>query len=847
MMKRIIALISIVLSFCTLVSAIPITSFASESDDKYKEAVVEQYKDSFSDNDYYSRLVSEGYTYYYKIWANNIDNKGELTKGYLWCVNKIMGTELDTLAYVEYLTKLMEMFDSSYVDFIANQSQWTKKLTLEDYADETGKIAVKALVGAAGFDEIEKAFAFLGATKDLTDVADKLLEDEKEIAVLSVATTNYQKKRTVLQAIYDNAEDEHLKEAAQIKMYECDMKYIYVADECLTDITTAVAKLGDEVFELKVLEHIADSVADGFADWAKEYAGETIGGAMSIVVTFCAVNIGYIAIGAEIGVAISKMTMGNKYETFREAMAMDRISTALSKALKKLKSSADSTGEYETIRDYVYIGGALIYVHLRGEYCDADQRIGSQKTLAQKAYYVTESRLNECRITLTEILIYEDVDFMKIFELHDGFMVEVEQKTTVPEGYVGIYSFEDLLAAREDLDQNYILMADIWCGSYENEENHKLEFEGDFDGNGYTISNVHTPLFSVLDGYCTVKNLGICVDAIVTEENEHFGALAYLAYDTTFENCYVDGTVSIQTSTKERHDLYVGGFVAKNGHFTNCYSSVNYSGNGAGVYVGGLSGYHTQLDDCSHFVNCFNEGNISVSATEHIAAGGLMAKASYGYFYTTIEHCYNKGDINVSSVDASAGGIFGSLSGSGEKTTKLCYNLGNITAKGTDEVYAGGIAGYAYSMLGQCTNTGSIVSSSYAGGIVGYGEKLQYYDDIINTGTVSGDDYSGGIVGAIDPDSGTGTFSRCCSFGNSESGTENGIFVGHVEKTPSFYDSYYLAEGDGMLTSTLSEAESVTGLTKEELFDKNSYTNFDWEEIWYFDKKDEDCPVKLRY
>ena len=79
----------------------------------------------------------------------------------------------------------------------------------------------------------------MGATKDLTDVADKLLEDEKEIAVLSVATTNYQKKRAVLQAIYDNTDDACLKEAAKIKMYECDMKYIYVADgigrRCATD------------------------------------------------------------------------------------------------------------------------------------------------------------------------------------------------------------------------------------------------------------------------------------------------------------------------------------------------------------------------------------------------------------------------------------------------------------------------------------------------------------------------------------------------------------------------------------------------------------------------------------
>lgn len=95
------------------------------------------------------------------------------------------------------------------------------------------------------------------------------------------------------------------------------------------------------------------------------------------------------------------------------------------------------------------------------------------------------------------------------------------QLTEVPEGWIGVFTAEDLDAVREDLDANYILMNDIAIpdeyyepgGIYEDgftpigggyvpftviaedgEEQQFWEdtaFKGTFNGNGYVISNLH--------------------------------------------------------------------------------------------------------------------------------------------------------------------------------------------------------------------------------------------------------------------------------------------------------------------------------------------------------------------
>ena len=71
------------------------------------------------------------------------------------------------------------------------------------------------------------------------------------------------------------------------------------------------------------------------------------------------------------------------------------------------------------------------------------------------------------------------------------FLSESERQDTVPEGWIGVYTVEDLDAVRNDLNGKYILMNDLTfseeaapftpIGTYEE------PFMGQFDGNGYVI------------------------------------------------------------------------------------------------------------------------------------------------------------------------------------------------------------------------------------------------------------------------------------------------------------------------------------------------------------------------
>lgn len=65
------------------------------------------------------------------------------------------------------------------------------------------------------------------------------------------------------------------------------------------------------------------------------------------------------------------------------------------------------------------------------------------------------------------------------------------QLTEVPEGYVGIYTADDLDLIRENPDGNFILMADIDLGGKEHTPigDRLNPFEGRFNGNGHIISN----------------------------------------------------------------------------------------------------------------------------------------------------------------------------------------------------------------------------------------------------------------------------------------------------------------------------------------------------------------------
>lgn len=165
-------------------------------------------------------------------------------------------------------------------------------------------------------------------------------------------------------------------------------------------------------------------------------------------------------------------------------------------------------------------------------------------------------------------------------------------------------------------------------------------FEGEFDGNGYTISNFkvisdtrNCGLFQTLNG--TVKDL-ILNDFIVGSQ-EATGGLAGTNYGI-IENCAViDGTVE--------GTLSVGAIAgANNGTITKCYAedvSVTVSAGGSVGYGGGIAGNNGGSITNSHATTAIT---VRTNAGSELYAGGLAGWNAY-----TLSSSYSIITIQVNS------------------------------------------------------------------------------------------------------------------------------------------------------------------------------------------------------
>ena len=140
-------------------------------------------------------------------------------------------------------------------------------------------------------------------------------------------------------------------------------------------------------------------------------------------------------------------------------------------------------------------------------------------------------------------------------------------------------------------------------------------FDGTFDGNGKTISNLNfnNPGFG---------NLGL------------FGRIVGDGSTTGIvKNLGVSGTINITTT-----NLNIGGVVGwinTGGQVLNCYSSVNITA--GGNYVGGVAGQNQ-----GKVQNCYSTGSVSSVGTQ---VGGVAGYNNGG----TVEYCYSTGIVSGNS------------------------------------------------------------------------------------------------------------------------------------------------------------------------------------------------------
>ena len=247
----------------------------------------------------------------------------------------------------------------------------------------------------------------------------------------------------------------------------------------------------------------------------------------------------------------------------------------------------------------------------------------------------------------------------------------------VPEGWVGIWTAEDLEKVRENLGGSYVLMNDIVIpeesyapgGIYENgfvpiggtrvqytavdeetgEEKqftHSKAFTGTFNGNGYTISNVHVTALTNSDaaglfGVCEMKyNLW---DPETGEDYQTAGGI--------IKNLgVIDSSVIIMDDNGYFTDASIGMIVGKGAFVVGCYTKnvevrytipedYNVPHTERTISIGGVAGYANTVDSCHSNADIRVEASIPEEGVALYAAGvcGWGKACVTSYFNGTIE------------------------------------------------------------------------------------------------------------------------------------------------------------------------------------------------------------------
>ena len=241
--------------------------------------------------------------------------------------------------------------------------------------------------------------------------------------------------------------------------------------------------------------------------------------------------------------------------------------------------------------------------------------------------------------------------------------------------------------------------------------NSTTAFQGTFDGNGYTISNLKidqaTKSNMGLFGYTTngtIKNVHINNATIKGRLN--VGVVAGTPYTSKYENIKITGLVQVDGMA------YVGTVGGKNAYANwnnitvdvedGSYVKANSVENGIAyrTYVGGVVGF---MGEGGHKMSNITS-NIDVIGTT-IDVGGITGIAHYG---NTFENCSSSGNVEITAAEEASeaeqiGGIAGVWHNGGSPVSFInCKYTGTLKVNYTDGVDLSDntIVGSAYSTTG---------------------------------------------------------------------------------------------------------------------------------------------------
>ena len=330
-------------------------------------------------------------------------------------------------------------------------------------------------------------------------------------------------------------------------------------------------------------------------------------------------------------------------------------------------------------------------------------------------------------------------------------------------------------------------------------------YQGQFDGQGYSISGLYNNCSSTGDGYNVFALFGS-----ISEEGS--------VTDVNLKNAYCTGAG------------VAGGICVENyGVISGCtYDGEILAGSdtddgGTAFLNAGICAYNNGM-----VTNCINYGKIKADYITDSTSGGICAVNT-----GSVKNCINNGRVQSICNTAVSGGICGVNNGRIIHST----NNGNVSAehvdimRGKTSLYSGGIAGVNLSGVLYCVNTGSITGSANVGGVSGYcGHDYGNFDrnDVViafsyNTGSVKGDDYTGGFCGYIDDDTSVFNCYTMCNVPGSSwdnAGASIGEFAGYCGDVMiegcCYNNSIY---GNRAVGNMDISSDCITGMSAEEFAD----------------------------
>lgn len=280
-------------------------------------------------------------------------------------------------------------------------------------------------------------------------------------------------------------------------------------------------------------------------------------------------------------------------------------------------------------------------------------------------------------------------------------------------------------------------------------------FSGTLFGNGQTINNLiiknsaeeNVGLFGTLQG--TVTDL-VIKNAQISVENDK-GKAGIVAGT----NKGIISAVTVNNSCIIEAPNYnnVGGIVGYNdcGTILNCKNEGDVKG---ANNVGGIAGY-VCVNANEIIKGCSNEGTIN--GTDRVGGiAGFVEPLKKGKNTYTITDNENSGKVTGRD---KVGGVFGEASGYYTNSSNYAYfeisslknNINALIEGRTSGQYAGGLIGYAEKLnkLTASENHGNVTGGNYVGGFVGKadGTDIQAKDGFENEATITGNGYVGGFAG----------------------------------------------------------------------------------------------------